>query len=195
MKHLLKYFLSIFAILLVVSCSKKNEIQKFTEIQWEKDSLQASFQSAVFENDFVMIDFQTDWCVWCRKLEKDTFSDSLVIEYVNSNFSAYSIDAEKGQGIDLAKHYHVSGFPTIVFTDKTGDEVDRIIGYLPADAFLKEIQRIKSGENTYPDILNKTMSAPKNVDYLKLLAEKQENMWGLEGAKDSWAKLHELAEK
>ena len=63
------------------------------------------------------------------------------------------IDAEKGEGIDLAKQYGVRGFPTIIFANDKGIEVDRIIGYRPPESFLKELKRIYSGKNTLPEML------------------------------------------
>jgi len=47
------------------------------------------------------------------------------------------IDADEQR--DLASRYKISGLPTILFVDSTGREVHRVVGYRPADVFVKEI--------------------------------------------------------
>ena len=62
------------------------------------------------------------------------------------------IDAEKGSGPMQKEKYRVRGYPTIIVLDNSGNELDRIVGYLPPDNFLKELNRIKNGTNTLPDL-------------------------------------------
>lgn len=95
----------------------------------------------------IFIDFSTDWCGWCRRLEKDTFSQAAVAEAMKG-FVCIHVDAEKGEGPELAKRFNVHGFPTLVVTFANGDEVDRIVGYLPPGPFVKEITRIAEGMGT-----------------------------------------------
>ncbi|MCH8024218.1 MAG: hypothetical protein IIB43_05855 [Candidatus Marinimicrobia bacterium] len=74
------------------------------------------------------------------------------------------VDAEKGEGMDLAQRYHITGYPTIIFTRATGGEVDRIIGYLPPDRFLEELDRITSGKNTLESIRAEIEQDPQDLD-------------------------------
>ncbi len=60
----------------------------------------------------------------------------------------------------IIQHYKISGFPSVVFVDKDGTEIDRIIGYLPPEEFLKELQRIQRGENTIADYIKRTTENP-----------------------------------
>jgi thiol-disulfide isomerase/thioredoxin len=107
----------------------------------------------------VFVDFSTDWCGWCRRLEKDVFSRE-------------DVDAEKGEGIELAKRYAAHGFPTLVVVDAAGDEVDRIVGYLPGEKFLTEIARIRSGEGTLPALKAKVAASPDDAEAVLAYAEK-----------------------
>ena len=74
------------------------------------------------------------------------------------------VDAEKGEGVDLAQRYHITGYPTIIFARATGGEVDRIIGYLPPDRFLEELDRITSGVNTLESIRAEIEQDPQDLD-------------------------------
>jgi thioredoxin-related protein len=42
----------------------------------------------------VLINFHTSWCVYCRKMEKEVFTDPQIIEYLNKHYYAVSFDAE-----------------------------------------------------------------------------------------------------
>lgn len=62
------------------------------------------------------------------------------------------IDAEKGFGPEQKEKYRVRGYPTIIVLDNSGNELDRIVGYLPPEDFLKELNRIKESTNTLSDL-------------------------------------------
>jgi tetratricopeptide (TPR) repeat protein len=84
------------------------------------------------------------------------------------------IDAEKGSGPEIAKHFNIRGYPTIVIANSKGYEVDRIVGYLSPDSFLKELLRIKKGKNTISSLLTKFQSNPNNFNTIFNLAKKYE---------------------
>ena len=88
----------------------------------------------------IMIDFYTDWCRWCDTLDAKTYSDTQVSEFIAKNVVPYKIDAEKGEGIDLAKKYGVKAFPTILLIQSNGEEIDRLLGYMPPDKFLQTLR-------------------------------------------------------
>ncbi len=85
-------------------------------------------------------------------MDNDTFSNEKIINFANDNLISLKIDAEKGSGPEQKEKYRVRGYPTIIILDNSGNELDRIIGYLPPDNFLKELNRIKNGTNTLSDL-------------------------------------------
>ena len=42
----------------------------------------------------IFVDVYTDWCGWCKKMDNTTFSDPVIIAYMNQNFYAVKLDAE-----------------------------------------------------------------------------------------------------
>lgn len=42
----------------------------------------------------VFVDVYTDWCGWCKQMDKTTFMDSMVVEYMNKHFYAVKMNAE-----------------------------------------------------------------------------------------------------
>jgi thioredoxin-related protein len=118
---------------------------------WNENSL----DEIINKNDdkIILVDFETDWCVWCDRLDKDTYTDQGVMEFAEQNLISIKIDAEKNDGPEQKKKYRVRGYPTILLLDPSGNELDRIVGYRPPKEFLEELIRIKGGENTLTDLL------------------------------------------
>ena len=85
-------------------------------------------------------------------MDNDTFSNKKIIDFANNHLISLKIDAEKGSGPKQKEKYRVRGYPTIIVLDNSGNELDRIVGYLPPDNFLKELNRIKNGTNTLSDL-------------------------------------------
>lgn len=124
------------------------------------------------DNKVIMIDFYTDWCKWCVELDNKVYTNSDVAEFANANQINWKIDAEKGEGVDLAKKFSVSGYPTIVFVDTDGEEIDRIIGYLPAKDFLTAMKDIVNGKNTTKSLQAALKTNPEDVEALYRLGKK-----------------------
>ena len=114
-------------------------------------------ETIIIDNDekIILVDFETESCVWCDRLDADTFTDQKVIDFAKQNLISKKIDAEKGDGPKQKKKYRVRGYPTILFLDSQGVEIDRIVGYRPPEEFLSELNRIKNGENTIYEIISR----------------------------------------
>jgi len=104
----------------------------------------------------VIMDVYTDWCGWCKKMDKTTFADENVVEYVNENFYAVKLKADsndkvtfKGQEFskgELARALRVTGYPTVVFFDENFGRFQPVSGFRPADDFLKLLEAFNQAE-------------------------------------------------
>lgn len=47
----------------------------------------------------IFIDFYTDWCGWCKRMDATTFSDAEVANFINKNFYPVKFDAEQKESI------------------------------------------------------------------------------------------------
>jgi thiol-disulfide isomerase/thioredoxin len=131
---------------------------------WFAGDLDAATSEAQNRDTVVMIEFFTDWCGWCNRLEADTFSAPSVRNELEQIVSM-RLDAEK-DGLDLANRFGVDSYPTMVFLDPAGDEMDRIVGYLPPDGFLERIERIRSGD-TFLACLRQLEKNPGDVEAIE----------------------------
>lgn len=76
----------------------------------------------------VFIDFYTDWCGPCKVLDANVFRNDSVGEYFNSKFINLKINAEKGEGIFLAKKYDIFCYPSVIFINPDGSLIHRYSG-------------------------------------------------------------------
>lgn len=63
------------------------------------------------ENKKIFIDFFTEWCGPCLNMALTVFPQPEVGEAYNKDFVCMKIDAEKGEGVDLARKYQVRSYP------------------------------------------------------------------------------------
>lgn len=111
--------------------STKDGVQ-FFEGTWEE-----AVAEAEKEKKLLMIDAYTEWCHWCKVMDKKTFSDSEVGNFFQENIIAYKMDMEKGKGMLMAMKYRVGSFPTFLFFAADGPLIARVNGYREPTSFLE----------------------------------------------------------
>ena len=98
-------------------------------IQFHKEKWNDILALAKKENKLVFLDVYASWCGYCKRLKKNTFSDKEVGKFYNQNFIDVSLDAEQGEGIDIAHKYNISGFPALLYLNGDGEIVLQSGGY------------------------------------------------------------------
>lgn len=159
------------------------------DIIFTKGTYSEVLAKAKQENKVLMIDFFTDWCKWCVEIEKKVYTNPEVAAFANNYQINWKIDAEKGEGVDLAKKYSVTGYPTIVFVDGNGDEIDRIIGYLPVKDFLPSMKDIVNGKNTTKSLQAKLKENPNDAEANYRLGKKLLESGNTQEAKECMQKV------
>jgi thiol:disulfide interchange protein DsbD len=90
-----------------------------------------------------MLDFYADWCVSCKEMERFTFSDKRVqARLAQLQLLRADVTANNSDDQTLLKRFGLFGPPGIIFFDRTGKEILRVVGYEPADTFLRRLDRI-----------------------------------------------------
>jgi len=124
----------LFSFLILMSACKTKDIAKLDEIPagvvyFEQTDLLGNVLDKAAEQDkLVFIDFYADWCMPCKLMDEDVFTDKPIADFMNENFINYKIDAEKGHGPDLAQLYQIQAYPTLLFMDSKGKVLVRKIG-------------------------------------------------------------------
>lgn len=173
-----KIIVLVFALFLTV-CGQlyaQNEGVNFVEGKTFAEALQMAKAS----NKLLFVDCYTSWCGPCKMMATKVFTQKKVGDYFNKEFICIKVDMEKGEGPDLHKRFTVRAYPTFLFIDGDGNEVNRIVGGSDADKFLKTVQdgvgaksmktmtaRYEAGERSmeflidYLDVLEKAYASDK----------------------------------
>jgi thioredoxin-related protein len=111
----------------------------------------------------IFMDVYTDWCGPCKMLDKNTFTDKAVIDYINKNFYAVKFNAEgdsevryqgktysnpqydanrKGRNAthEFTLHLKVQGYPSMYILNQKGDVDKVIVGYYQPEQLLTELK-------------------------------------------------------
>jgi tetratricopeptide (TPR) repeat protein len=122
-------------------------------------------------------------------LEDSTFTSQNV---VNLSADMIFVKAEARKDTLIRDKYNIAGFPTVILFKSSGEEIDRIYGYVPADTFVTIIRDYLQGKNTLSDLEKKFQSDPSDVDLAFQLAEKYESRRAYEQAGSYYQKVVEL---
>jgi thioredoxin-related protein len=110
------------------------------KIPWFSGTFEDALARAKTENKVVFVDLWTSTCVWCKKLDKDTYSDDSVVSALK-DVICVSVDAEGATGAPLARRFGATLFPTMVVLDADGTFRDKLSGYLTPTQFKLELAR------------------------------------------------------
>lgn len=126
-----------------------------TELKWY--DFEEGMEKAKKENKALLIDAYTDWCGWCKVMDKETYKDARVIAKLNESFVAvkfnpeldkkYNVDGtvKNGEGLLLwLAQGNPGGFPTSYFVFNPSKNMERAMqpGYLPPTDFLKLLDMV-----------------------------------------------------
>ena len=99
------------------------------------DDLDAAIKAAKTSGKTVLAVFSgSDWCHWCKVLEKDYLSKSEFVEEASKKFELVFIDSPQDKSVlsetakaknpELTKKYGIRGFPTLKYIDVEGNASD-----------------------------------------------------------------------
>jgi thioredoxin-related protein len=171
-------------LVILNSCAQKTP----NEIKWAS-SLEDAFKIASEKDQPIIAEFWSERCSWCERLEDSTFTHQSVID-LSTNMVFVRAEAKKDT--ILRERYKIAGFPTVILMNNSGEEIDRIYGYVPPDKFVTIIQDYLQGKNTLEDLEKRFEADPKDAELAFQLAEKFEGRQMYEEASSYYNKVVDL---
>lgn len=109
------------------------------DLTWESD-WETALARAEAENRPLLVTFSAEWCIWCRRLESTTFVDREVQARL-AELVLLELEIDRG-GRERARALGVDAPPTLVVLSPRGEELGRILGYMPPTTFLERLTAI-----------------------------------------------------
>ncbi len=105
-----------------------------------------AYEQSISAHKPVVLDFYADWCIPCKELDEQTFSDPQIRQLL-SKTTALKVNLTTDSNAfarELKAKYSVKGVPTVIFIDGQGAERQnlRLTGFEPANKFIQRIQQI-----------------------------------------------------
>jgi len=115
----------------------------------------------------------TDWCVLCKKMDAETYSDPQLIKDIANKYVWLKLNTETEEdGKRLQKDFAILTYPTTLVLDSQGEEVDRIGRFLPAAEFTETVQSFAHSPGSVAGLRKTVQEQPNSVSAHYALAEK-----------------------
>ncbi len=118
-------------------------------------SWDAGLREAATSGRPVLVDVYTDWCGWCRRMDRDVYARADVQDYLTRKFVVVKLDAESDAAVryegrahtsrSLAERFGVTSYPTTLFLSAKGAPLGSVPGYSPPRDFLLLLRFIGDG--------------------------------------------------
>ena len=124
-----------------------------TTVKWY--TIQEAFTLTKTEPKKIIIDVYTDWCSWCKVMDKNTYENQIIAAYLNDKFYPVKFNAEQKEDVVVngttykfvasgSRGYHELaaallngqlGYPSTVFLDEETRMIQPVQGYLQPRQF------------------------------------------------------------
>ena len=122
---------------------------------WTSDWQAAKARSKVEGKPILLYMTGSDWCGWCKKLEKEVISQPAFMDFASRNFVLMEADYPrkkeqapelKKQNKELEKIYLAGGYPTMWVLDSEGNKLSKDLGELKGgvDGYIAKLQEFVS---------------------------------------------------
>lgn len=137
------------------------------QIEWI--TLEEALTKSAEEPKKIMLDFYTEWCRWCERMDKTTFRHPAIVSFINENFYPVKFDAERDDIIVFKEKkyaqrragkraYHElaiemlrgrMSFPSVVFLDESTEIIQCLVGFKTPDQLMQLVKYF--AENHYKE--------------------------------------------
>jgi thioredoxin-related protein len=156
----------------------------------EKLFINDAAREAAKEHKMLVIEFWSLSCNPCMGLKRDIFGNTVQADFVHKYFHVVPLSEADSLYNPLVKYFHLQYQSTIIYLDRSGNEIDRTVGYNgDRDAYESVMNDIAGGKNRYNDIVKKYRRDTSNVMNCCLMARKLASRYELNEAARLYNKI------
>lgn len=125
------------------------------EIKWL--DFNKGYELAKKKKKIMLVDVYTDWCGWCKRMDRDAYAKPNIASMVNKDFVAikfnpeqegvmYNFEGKSYTGEQLAgviSNYKITGYPTTIFMYPKDKGIEIISGYKNAEQMAPILDNMK----------------------------------------------------
>lgn len=139
-----------------------SQVAFINNLSWEEVK-----EKAKQENKYILVDCYATWCVPCKRMENEVFTDTVLGKFINKHFIAVKVQMDKTtsdkqevknwypEAVLLQKNYAVDVFPTYLYFSSSGVVVHKSVGYEPTSLFMQQAKNAMDPEKQLYTILKK----------------------------------------
>lgn len=102
-------------------------------------------QKAELEEKGFFVYFSARWCAPCQIMNRTTFQDQNLAEYIKENTIPVKMDIDTDYGKLWQDQFNVTAIPTLIFFDQWGNEVQRMTSGITGSRMLEVLQMNDQG--------------------------------------------------
>lgn len=132
------------------------------KINWREFSKE-TFQEAKEKDIPVLLSLSASWCHWCHVMDRTSYSDEGIVDFINNNFIPVRVDSDKRP--DINNRYNMGGWPTTAFLTPEGNLMTGGT-YIPPEEMKNILENIHTiYREQKPEIIKQILSVkPKQKD-------------------------------
>ena len=105
------------------------------------------------ENKPIFVEFYAEWCIFCKKFQKETINDQKIARMLAENFVYVRLNAENSESrarykgksvsnVELTQAFGINAYPSLVFLDSKGQPITMLSGFVPPHQFMPVLDYI-----------------------------------------------------